>query len=118
MVFSREIVTYSFARFVIQLTSYVNRSRHILNGESTAKISPRDFISNSRRLILIISRDGQHSVLNVLIFIHFSLVQMFVKVGRIVVFIGDANPDVLGHAVRLASRVRARRGRAVPRFHF
>lgn len=36
-------------------------------------------------------------MLNVLIFVHFSLVEVLVEVGRVVVLVRDADPNELGH---------------------
>lgn len=52
-----------------------------------------DCNNNLLTFIMILGRHCQHSVLNVLILVNFSLVELLVKVGRVVVLVGDANSN-------------------------
>ena len=48
-------------------------------------------------LVLIIGGDGQNCVLNVLVLIHFCLVQALVEIRWIVVLVSNADADEFGH---------------------
>ena len=57
-------------------------------------------------------------MLNVLILVDLSLVKMFVKVRRVVIFVRNPNADVFRHRIGLTSGIWPRRGRAIPGLHF
>ena len=44
-------------------------------------------------LILVISCDGENSMLDVFILINLSLVEQLVEIGRVVVLVGNPYPD-------------------------
>lgn len=52
---------------------------------------------NSLTFVEIFGSDGEHSVLDVLVLVHFSLVVSLVEIGRIIVLVGNANTDEFGH---------------------
>ena len=47
--------------------------------------------------VLVIRSDGEHRVLDVLVLVHLRLVQVLVEVRGVVVLVGDADADELGH---------------------
>lgn len=57
----------------------------------------RNQIKSLLTFIVVLSCHGEHRVLNVFVFVDFGLVQRLVKVRRVVVLVGNANPYELGH---------------------
>lgn len=54
------------------------------------------YISYILTLIVILGRHSEHCMLNILILIHFGLVQRLVEIGWIIVLIGNANAYEFG----------------------
>ena len=65
-------------------------------------------------LILVIGCDGENSMLDVFILINLSLVEQLVKVGRVVVLVGNPYPDKPCDRVGLSFGVGPGRRRSVP----
>ena len=46
-------------------------------------------------------------MLDVLVFVDFSLVEMLVKIGRVVIFVRNANANIFRHRIGLAAGIRS-----------